>query len=123
MSESATIFLRKHLKEKIDTIISNCFLNSSIDMGYPYAVLDLKETDDEIFSQYYLTVELWDKTEDTEPIEEKGEEIKQLLKEYTYNNDNFAIVSYFIDKIPIIDEEKTIKRRGLKFDIRVYEII
>ena len=47
--ETTRIKLRKHIKELLEMIVPNCFMTADDTMEFPYTVLDVKESNDEIY--------------------------------------------------------------------------
>ena len=115
--ETTRIKLRKHIKEILDKIVPNCFMTADDTMNFPYTVLDVKESEDEV----YLEAETWDSGDDTTKIENICDLIKEKLDEYQEFLDDFAIKIYFSGCNTIYDEDKTIKRRIQTFEIHMYE--
>ena len=62
------LFMREEIKEQVDNIVHNYFLTSYHKAKYPYAVIDIKELDDEVYIPYALEIEIWDQGDDTTEI-------------------------------------------------------
>lgn len=115
------IYLREKLKKDIQEIVDNYFLTSYNKAKYPYAVLDLKEMDDQNYIPYYLEIEVWDKGDDTSRLEEICDDLKKILNKKRCVEDNYAYVIWFSGCVTNIDEDKTIKRRISTFEIHLYK--
>ena len=119
--ETTRIKLRKHIKELLDNVVPNCFMTADDTMDFPYTVLDVKESNDEIYIPFYLEAETWDSGDDTTQIENICDAIKEKIDGYQACLDRFAIKIYFSGCNTNYDEDKTIKRRIQTFEIHMYE--
>lgn len=119
--KTTRIKLREHIKKILDKVIQNCFMTADDTMEFPYTVLDVKESNDEIFYPFYLEAETWDSGDDTTRIEQTCDLIKDKLDGYQAILDDFAIKIYFSGCVTNYDEDKTIKRRMQTFEIHMYE--
>lgn len=119
--ETTRIKLRKHIKELLDNVVPNCFMTADDTMDFPYTVLDVKESNDEIYIPFYLEAETWDSGDDTTQIENICDAIKKKIDGYQAFLDSFAIKIYFSGCNTNYDEDKTIKRRIQTFEIHMYE--
>lgn len=115
------IFIREQLKKEIDPIVENYFLNAFNKAEFPYAVLDIKEIDNEVLTQYLLEIEIWDKKEDTSNLETICDELKQILNKKKAIKENYAYVIWFNSCITDKEEDKTIKKRILSFEIHLFD--
>lgn len=122
--EETRIKLRKYIKEILDKKnFQNCFMTSDDTMDYPYTVLDIKESNDEIYSIFYLEAETWDYGDDTTQIEKICDSIKVELDGHQEVLEDFAIKIYFSGCVTNYDEDKKIKRRMQTFEIHMYEFL
>lgn len=121
MNNKPRIFMRQQLKKEITPIVSNYFLNSYNKAKYPYAVLDIKEIDDEVLTRYSLDIEVWDKKEDTTELETICDDLKQLLNLKRVIEENYAYVIWFNSCLTDKEEDKTIKKRVLSFEIHLFD--
>ena len=119
--ETTRIKLRKHIKELLDNVVPNCFMTADDTMDFPYTVLDVKESNDEIYIPFYLEAETWDSGDDTTQIENICDAIKEKIDGYQAFLDSFAIKIYFSGCNTNYDEDKSIKRRIQTFEIHMYE--
>lgn len=117
------IFTREEIKQQVDTIVKNYFLTSHNKAQYPYAVIDIKEFDDEVFIPYMLEIEVWDKGDDTTAIEIICDDLKKLLDKKREIKDNYAYVIFFSNCLTNIDDDKSIKRRTITFEIHLYNFL
>lgn len=119
--EKTRIKLRKHIVKLLNNTVKNCFMTADDTMEFPYTVLDVKESNDEIYIPFYLEAETWDSGDDTTQIEEICDSIKEKLDGYQEILEDFAIIIYFSACNTNYDEDKTIKRRIQTFEIHMYE--
>ena len=115
------IKLRKYIKELLNGIVESCFMTADDTMEFPYTVLDIKESNDEIYCPFYLEAETWDYGDDTTQIENICDSIKEKLDEYQAILEDFAIKIYFSGCNTNYDDDKKIKRRMQTFEIHIYE--
>lgn len=120
MINKPRIFMRQQLKKEVTPIVSNYFLNSYNKAKYPYAVLDIKEVDNEVLTQYLLEIEVWDKKEDTTELETICDDLKSLLDGKNVMQDNYAYVMWFSSCLTDKEEDRTIKKRVLSFEIHLF---
>lgn len=120
MINKPRIFMRQQLKKEVTPIVSNYFLNSYNKAKYPYAVLDIKEVDNEVLTQYLLEIEVWDKKEDTTELETICDDLKSLLNGKNVMQDNYAYVIWFSSCLTDKEEDRTIKKRVLSFEIHLF---
>lgn len=119
--ETTRIKLRKHIVELLKGVVQNCFMTADDTMEFPYTVLDVKESNDEIYIPFYLEAETWDSGDDTTRIEKICDTIKEKLDDYQIFLEGFAIKIYFSGCNTNYDEDKIIKRRIQTFEIHMYE--
>lgn len=119
--KSDRLYIRKKLKTEISQVVDNYFLTAHNKAKYPYAVLDIKETDDQNYIPYYLEIEVWDKGDNTTTLETICDDLKSLLDRKRVVEDNYAYIIWFSGCITNIDDDKTIKRRVSIFDIHLYK--
>lgn len=118
--KTTRIKLREHIKKILDNVVQNCFMTADDTMKFPYTVLDIKESNDEIYYPFYLEAETWDYNEDTTKIEQICDLIKEKLDGYQAVLEDFAIKIYFSGCNTNYDDDKIIKRRMQTFEIRMY---
>lgn len=119
--KSDRLYIRKKLKAEISKVVDNYFMTAHNKAKYPYAVLDIKETDNQNYIPYYLEIEIWDKGDDTTNLETTCDDLKSLLDRKRVVEDNYAYIIWFSGCITNIDDDKTIKRRVSTFDIHLYK--
>lgn len=120
-TKSSRIYIREKLKQDIQKVVDNYFLTAHNKAKYPYAVLDLKETNDQVYIPYYLEIEIWDKGDDTSKLELICDDLKKLLDKKRCVDENYAYVIFFESCVTNIDDDKTIKRRVSTFEVHLYK--
>lgn len=120
MINKPRIFMRQKLKESIEPVVKNYFMNAYNKAKYPYAVLDLKEIDNEALTQYLLEIEIWDKSEDTTELETICDDLKKLLNQKTEMLESYAYAIWFSNCLTDKEEDRTIKKRVLSFEIHLF---
>ena len=116
--------LRKIVKSNIDSIVKAYYRTSDPKSDYPYAVYDFESIDlGDIFrDDLILIVDVWGKGKDTTAIEEIADRIELLFNAANFPADDSLPTFYRISRKPIDDEDKTLIRRQLKFQIQNYYI-
>lgn len=116
--------IRKTIQERIDPIVSCYYRTADPDALFPHAVYDFESIDlgDLFRDDLILIVDLWDFGTDTTRIEEFADQIESMFNAVNLPGEKILPTFYRISRKPIDDEEKTIMRRQLKFQIQNYEI-
>ena len=116
--------LRKIIKSNIDSIVKAYYRTSDPKADYPYAVYDFENIDlgDVFRDDLILIVDVWGKGKDTSAIEEIADRIELLFNAANLPADDSLPTFYRISRKPIDDEDKTLIRRQLKFQIQNYYI-
>ena len=119
-----TIALREIIHEKINTIINSYYRIADAKAGFPHAVYDFESIDlgDITRDDLILVVDLWDKGKDTSTLEEKADQIEAMFNAANFPGEEVLPTFYRISRKPIDDEDKTLMRRQLKFQIQNYYI-
>lgn len=117
------IFMREQIFKEIKPIIDGYFLTTYNKAKYPYAILDIKELDNEVSTQYLLEIEIWDKREDTTELETICDQLKEILYLKRVIQENYAYVIWFNSCLTDKDEDKTIKKRVLSFEIHLFDFV
>lgn len=121
---SKTNSLRKIIQPKIDSVVSCYYRIADPDALFPHAVYDFEIIDlgDISRDDLILIVDLWDEGNDTSRIEEIADQIEEMFNAANLPNEEVLPTFYRISRKPIDDEDKTIMRRQLKFQIQNYYI-
>lgn len=116
--------LRKLIQEKLKTITTNVFYEqANDDVLYPHIVFDMKTIDlgDISRQDYILEVDVWDKSRSSFQVEELSDKVEDLLHCENLPQTNVLPTFYKIDRKSILDSDKTIKHRLIRFQIQNYE--
>jgi hypothetical protein len=114
------IFIREQLHEEIKSIVDNYFFTTYNKAKYPYAVTDIKEIGNEVLTQYSLDVSVYDKKEDTTELETVCDKLKEILDTKKGIKENYAYAIWFNTCLTDKEEDKTIKKRILSFEIHLF---
>ncbi|MGL5085313.1 MAG: tail completion protein gp17 [Clostridium sp.] len=120
---SKTIELRKVVKSLLKEVNNNVFYEeASSNATFPYLVYEFETVNlnnyprDDIF----MTVDVWDKAEDTITVETLADNIEKALN-FTNNPTKNVLPTFYLEsRMSLRDEDKQIRRRQLKFTIQNY---
>lgn len=121
---SKTNELRKLIQSKLKTKCSNVYYEQAIDSAlYPHCVYNFASIDlgDLIRDDLVLEVDVWDKGNSCTAIENLCDQIEELFNNANLPQDKILPTFFRISRIPVKDEDKSIKHRLLKFQIQNYE--
>lgn len=116
--------LRKIIQSKINPIIKSYYRAADPKADFPRAVYDFENIDlgDLSRDDLILIVDLWDKGNDTSKIEDIADQIEEMFNAANLPDENVLPTFYRISRKPIDDEDKTLMRRQLKFQIQNYYV-
>ena len=115
--------LKKLVQEKLKTLTTNVYFEQSADNAlYPHIVFSFKEISlgDISRQDYTLDVDLWTKGTNTTAIDELADKVEDLLHKENLPQTNILPTFYKIDRKSILDPDKTIKHRLIRFQIQNY---
>lgn len=116
--------LKKLIQTKLKTLTTNVFFEQATDNAlYPHIVFDFRTIDlgDLARQDYILEVDVWDKGTSTTAVDELADKVEDLLQAKNLPQTNILPTFYKIDRKSIIDTDKSIKHRLIKFQIQNYE--
>lgn len=121
---SKTNYLREIITSKIDTIAKTYYRYADEKAKLPYAVYDFESIDlgDISRDDLILIIDLWGKGTDTFQIEEMADRIEEMFNAANLPNEHVLPTFFKVSRKPIDDEDKTLIRRQLKFQIQNYSI-
>ena len=111
------------LKTKLNALTTNVFFEQATDNAlYPHVVFSFREIDlGDLWRQdYVLEVDVWDKGTSTTRVDELSDEIEDLLQAENLPQENILPTFYKIDRKSILDSDKSIKHRLIRFQIQNY---
>ena len=116
--------LKEIIQSKIISVASCYYRMADPEALFPHAVYDFETIDlgDINRDDLILILDLWDKGNDTSRIEEMADQIEEMFNAANLPNEEVLPTFYRISRKPIDDEDKTIMRRQLKFQIQNYYI-
>jgi len=116
--------LRKIIQSKINPIIKSYYRVADPKADFPRAVYDFENIDlgDLSRDDLILIVDLWDEGNDTSRIEDIADQIEEMFNAANLPDENVLPTFYRISRKPIDDEDKTLMRRQLKFQIQNYYV-
>ena len=117
-----TTSLRRIIKTNIDTIVKSYYRTADKGSIFPHAVFDFETIDllDINRDDLILTIDIWGKGNDTSEIEDIADQIEELFNCANLPKWNVLPTFYRVSRKPIDDEDKSLIRRQLKFQIQNY---
>ena len=112
------------IKTKLSTVASNVYYEvADEDALYPHVVFSFQQINlgDLSRQDYELDVDVWDKSEETETVENLCDSIEHLLRGANLPQKNILPTFYLIDRRILFDEDKEIRHRVVRFQIQNYE--
>lgn len=121
---SKTNALRKIIQKNINSIVKSYYRIADAKAAFPHAVYDFENIDlgDINRDDLILVIDIWEKGKDTSSIEEIADQIEVIFNAANMPGAEVLPTFYRISRKPIDDEDKTLIRRQLKFQIQSYEI-
>ena len=121
---SKTNSLRKIIQSNISKIVKCYYRIADAKATFPHAVYDFDniDLDDVNRDDLILIVDLWGKGKDTSQIEEMADQIEAMFNAANMPGDEVLPTFYRISRKPLDDEDKTLIRRQLKFQVQNYSI-
>lgn len=124
MENSRTNDLKVLLMNKFKTLTQNVYFEQAADSAlYPHIVFDFREIDlgDINRQDYVLEVDIWTKGTNTTTIDELADSVEDLLQAENLPQIRILPTFYKIDRRSIIDQDKTLKHRQVRFQIQNYK--
>ena len=112
------------IKTKLSTVASDVYYEvADEDALYPHVVFSFQQINlgDLSRQDYELDVDVWDKGEETETVENLCDSIEHLLHGANLPQKNILPTFYLIDRRILFDEDKEIRHRVVRFQIQNYE--
>lgn len=118
------IYLRKALQKKLKEYHSSVYYEQSPeDALFPYVVFTFPNSfTNEYQEVFVMDVDIWDNKEDTTDIERLSSEYWKGLNRYCYIDGNIQFTVYRSNRLfDLEDDNPTIKRRKLIFEVKYFE--
>ena len=121
---SKTNSIRKIIQSNINNIVKSYYRVADAKAAFPHAVYDFETIDlsDIHRDDLILIIDIWGKGKETSNIEEIADQIERVLNATNIPGEEVLPTFYRISRKPIDDEDKTLIRRQLKFQIQNYYI-
>lgn len=111
------------LKTKLNTLTSNVFFEQATDDAlYPHIVFSFRtiELGDLSRKDYILEVDVWDKGTNSTNVDELADKVEDLLQAQNLPQTNILPTFYLMDRKSVLDPDKDIKHRLIRFQIQNY---
>ena len=115
--------LKKLIQEKLKTLTTDVYYEQARDNAlYPHIVFSFREISlEDLYRQdYVLEVDVWDKGTSTFNVEDLSDKVEDLLHTQNLPQTNVLPTFYKIDRKSILDPDKDIKHRLIRFQIQNY---
>lgn len=122
-NDTRTNDLNKLIQTKLKTLVSNVYYEQANDDAlYPHIVFSFRDINlgDLSRQDYILEVDVWDKGRSPYRVEELCDNVEDLLHCENLPQDRILPTFYKIDRKSIIDPDKNIKHRQIRFQIQNY---
>ena len=111
------------LQTKLNTLTSNVFFEQATDDAlYPHIVFSFRtiELGDLSRKDYILEVDVWDKGTNSTNVDELADKVEDLLQAQNLPQTNILPTFYLMDRKSVLDPDKDIKHRLIRFQIQNY---
>lgn len=115
--------LKKLIQGKLLTLTANVYHEQARDDAlYPHIVFAFKEVNlgDISRQDYILEIDVWDKGTLTTTVDDLADSVEDLFHTENLPQENILPTFYKIDRKAILDPDKTIKHRIIRFQIQNY---
>ena len=115
--------LKKLIQTKLKTLTTNVFFEQATDDAlYPHIVFSFNEINlgDMSRQDYTLYVDIWDKGKSSTRVDELADKVEDLLHSENLPQDKILPTFYKIDRKSLLDSDKDIKHRLVRFQIQNY---
>lgn len=116
---SNTNELRKRLKTILKDVCTTYYQEGAAVRKYPYIVFDLSEINTSAGKTLYK-VEVNCISQNNTEAEQLSDLIQDIFDEYSYLDDKMAFYTYKGTRNTVYEENKSIKRRRLLFELHYY---
>lgn len=119
-----TNHLKKLVQTKLKTITTDVYFEIAKDNAiYPHVVFDFETVNlgDLSREDFILAVDVWDQNENTTNIDNMCDQIEDLFSNKNLPQTNILPTFFKIDRRTVIDPDKSIKHRLIRFQIQNYE--
>lgn len=115
--------LKKLIQTKLKTLTTDVYFETAADNAlYPHIVFSFRtiNLDDLSRQDYMLDVDVWDKGKNTVNVDQLADQVEALLHCQNLPQATILPTFYLVDRKAIIDEDKQIKHRLVRFQVQNY---
>lgn len=115
--------LKKLIQTKLKTLTTDVYFETAADNAlYPHIVFSFRtiNLDDLSRQDYMLDVDVWDKSKNTVNVDQLADQVEGLLHCQNLPQTTILPTFYLVDRKAIIDEDKQIKHRLVRFQVQNY---
>ena len=115
--------LKELVQTKLKTLTTNVYFEIADSQAlYPHIVFAFRTIDlgDLSRQDYVLDVDLWDKGTSSTAIDDLADSVENLLQAANLPQKNILPTFYKIDRKSLIDEDKSIRHRNIRFQVQNY---
>lgn len=116
--------LKKLIQTKLKTVTSLVYHEIADEKAlYPHIVFGFDRIDlaDLSRQDYVLVVDVWDKGNSTTRVDDLADSVENLLQAENLPQENVLPTFYLMDERNVLDEDKSIKHKQIRFQIQNYE--
>ena len=116
--------LKRLVQTKLKTVTAKVYHEIADDKAlYPHIVFTFRRVDlgDLSRQDYILEVDVWDKGNSTQTVDNLADSVEKLLQAENLPQDNVLPTFYLINRQNILDEDKQIRHRRVQFQVQNYE--
>ena len=115
--------LKKLIQTKLKTLTTDVYFETAANNAlYPHIVFSFRtiNLDDLSRQDYMLDVDVWDKGKNTVNVDQLADQVEALLHCQNLPQTTILPTFYLVDRKAIIDEDKQIKHRLVRFQVQNY---
>lgn len=116
--------LKELVQAKLKTVCTNVYFEvASDDALFPHVVFSFNNLNlgDLSRQDYTLDVDVWSKGKSTTAVDDLCDTIENLLQGENLPQDHILPTFYLIDRKSLLDEDKNIRHRLIRFQVQNYE--
>ena len=116
--------LKKLIQTKLKTVTSFVYHEIADEKAlYPHIVFGFDRIDLEDLSRqdYVLVIDVWDKGNSTTRVDDLADSVENLLQAENLPQENVLPTFYLMDERNVLDEDKAIKHKQIRFQIQNYD--
>ena len=112
------------VQTKLKTLTTDVYYEVASNKAlYPHIVFDFDMIDlgDLSRQDYILIVDVWDKGQNTKAVDDLSDNVEKLLQAQNLPQTNILPTFYLMDRRRVLDEDKMIRHRQIRFQVQNYE--